>query len=306
MGNSAARKDIHQQVTDSIIAALELGVRPWECPWSQDVAQTPVNLVSKKAYNGINRLVLWCGSHVDGYKSPYWLTFKQAKELGGNVKKGESSTHIVFFKNYEKTSEESGEIVKIPVMRGYSVFNVEQCEGIETPTVVEPTFHPEFSPIERAEHLIECSGAKITESGDRAFFRPATDEIYLPSRTRFATAEDFYCTAAHELAHWSFAKRRLDVDMSVAGDTQKQQYAYEELCAESASAQLCAELGLKGQLQHESYIAHWLTALRNDKKLVFKAAAAASKASVFLMEKVEAVDQRRAEQAAQQAVQMVG
>lgn len=169
------------------------------------------------------------------------------------------------------------------MLKTFTVFNVEHIDGL--PLATEPGNSVQtFDALPQAENLFRSSGANIIEKGQNAFFRPSTDEIYLPERHLFPEAADFYATGLHELIHWSGGKLRLNREMK--GKFGSEDYAQEELVAELGSAFLMADLGIVGEVQHESYIASWLKALKNDKRYIFKAASAASKAHHYLMEKV--------------------
>lgn len=197
------------------------------------------------------------------------------------MRKGERGTMAIFYKTLEKEAED-GEIEKIPMLKTFTVFNVEQIDGL-APTE-EDTAEPVsgFDPLTHVEALFQRTGANITERGQQAFFCPATDEIWLPERHLFADAANFYATGLHELTHWSGGKSRLNREMKGRFGTKG--YAFEELVAELGSAFLMADLGVTGEVQHESYIASWLKSLKDDKRYIFKAAAAASKAHKYLTE----------------------
>ncbi|MGP6457476.1 ArdC family protein [Enterobacter ludwigii] len=277
----AMKTDIYQTVTDSIVEALEAGVKPWVCPWVRGgaAAGLPANHATGTAYSGINIMLLWCSAAKQGFQDSRWLTYKQAQALGGQVRKGEHGTTAIFYKTLEK-EDEDGEVEKIPMVKTFSVFNVEQIDGLGFDAAPQPV--AEFDPLPQAEALMTRSGAKITEQGVKAFYRPATDEIVLPERFRFADAENFYATGLHELVHWTGAASRLNREKGNKFGSEG--YAFEELIAELGSAFLMADLGIAGEVQHESYIASWLKALKGDKRYIFKAAAAASKAHRWLMD----------------------
>ncbi|RZI17790.1 ArdC family protein, partial [Pseudomonas orientalis] len=188
-------------------------------------------------------------------------------------------TTIIYYKMLEKENE-AGETEHIPMLKTFTVFNVQQIDNL----VVEYAALPaaSFDPIEKAEALTVRSGAKITEKGIQAFYRPATDEIYLPERFWFNNAANFYATQLHELIHWTGAKSRLNREKG--GKYGSDKYAFEELIAELGCAFLMADLGITGDVQHESYISSWLKSLNDDKRFIFKAASAASKAHRYLRE----------------------
>ena len=281
---SKTKTDIYQTVTDSIIAALETGVKPWACPWQRTPGMSglPSNYATGMAYSGMNIMLLWISASEQGFNDSRWMTYKQAKAEGGQVRKGEHGTTAIFYTTLEKENDD-GETDYIPMLKTFTVFNVEQIDGL--PLSDEAVFPAEtFEPIPQAEALFRNSGATIIEKGQNAFFAPSTDEIHLPDRRLFSDAANFYASGLHELIHWSGGKSRLNREMK--GKFGSEGYAFEELIAELGSAFLMADLGIAGEVQHESYIASWLKALKNDKRYIFKTASAASKAHRYLMDKI--------------------
>ncbi|TYL41146.1 ArdC family protein [Dickeya sp. ws52] len=281
---SKTQTDIYQTVTDSIITALEAGVKPWTCPWQRvpGMSGLPSNFATGIAYSGMNIMLLWCSASEQGFGDSRWMTYKQAQAAGGQVRKGEHGTTAIFYTTLEKENED-GDIDQIPMLKTFTVFNVEQIDGLPLTTeAVSPV--ETFEPLPQAENLLRRSGARLIEKGQNAFFKPLTDEVWLPERHLFSDAANFYATGLHELVHWSGAKNRLNREMK--GKFGSEGYAFEELIAELGSAFLMADLGIVGEVQHESYIASWLKALKNDKRYIFKAASAASKAHRYLMDKV--------------------
>ncbi|TDS90208.1 antirestriction protein ArdC [Rahnella sp. BIGb0236] len=281
---SRTKTDIYQSVTDSIISALEAGVKPWSCPWQRvpGMSGLPSNYSTGAAYSGMNIMLLWCSASEQGFNDSRWMTYKQAKAEGGQVRNGEHGTTAIFYTMLERENDE-GETDYIPMLKTFIVFNVEQIDGL--PLSDEVVFPAEtFEPIPQAEALFRNSGATIIEKGQNAFFAPSTDEIHLPDRRLFSDDANFYTTGLHELVHWSGGKSRLNREMK--GKFGSEEYAFEELIAELGSAFLMADLGIAGEVQHESYIASWLKALKNDKRYIFKAASAASKAHRYLMDKI--------------------
>lgn len=274
-----AKPDMYQTVTDNIIRALESGVKPWVCPWTCNgvASGLPANFSTGTAYSGINIMLLWSSAAEQGYTDPRWLTYKQAAEQGGQVRKGEHGTTIIYYKMLEKENE-AGETEHIPMLKTFTVFNVQQIDNLAVECAALPA--ASFDPIEKAEALTARSGAKITERGIQAFYRPSSDEIYLPERYHFNNAADFYATQLHELVHWTGSKSRLNREKG--GKYGSEKYAFEELIAELGCAFLMADLGITGDVQHESYISSWLKALNDDKRFIFKAASAASKAHRYL------------------------
>ncbi|MBQ5265155.1 DUF1738 domain-containing protein [Klebsiella pneumoniae] len=258
-------------------------VKPWACPWQRvpGMSGLPSNYTTGTVYSGMNIMLLWCSASEQGFSDSRWMTYKQAQAAGGQVRKGEHGTIAIFYTTLEKEND-AGEIDHIPMLKTFVVFNVEQIDGL---SLTAETVAPEatFDPLPQAENLFSNSGARIIEKGQNAFFMPSTDEIWLPERHLFADAANFYATGLHELVHWSGAKSRLNREMK--GRFGSEDYAFEELIAELGSAFLMADLGIVGEVQHESYIASWLKALKNDKRYIFKASSAASKAHRYLMDK---------------------
>ena len=276
------KEDIYQKVTDSIIAAIEAGRTGDGIKWAQDAAGgMPINHKTKAAYRGINTLILWSAARTNGYSSNAWLTYKQAAEMGGQVRKGEKAELCVFFKMLEITDKETDEDKEIPMASPFWLFNLDQIEGIEKPE--SQAIRSDWEQVESAEAILKASGAKINEQGQKAFYRPSTDEITMPERSRFANAKDFYSVILHELTHWTGAKHRLNRDFS--GRFGSEAYAFEELIAELGSAFLNSEIGfISSQIpDHASYIDSWLKVLKNDKRAIFTAASQASKAHSFIM-----------------------
>ena len=276
--------DLYQSVTDKIIAVIEQGVKRDGKPlWSGATASgMPYNRKSGKAYSGVNVLVLWLAALEAGFSSPAWLTFKQVGELGGHVRSGSKGVPVVYFSTMarEQLDADTGEISgrEVGFLKSFTVFNVEQCEGI-----VDGIVRRTFQGNEAAEAVLQASGATIIEQGGKAFYRPSTDDVYLPERSRFVTDEAFYVVALHELTHWTGGKTRLARDF--AGRFGSEAYAFEELIAELGAAFCCADLGLMLATMddHARYIDSWLRVLKNDRKAIFTAASQASKAHAWLM-----------------------
>ena len=288
------RFDLYQHVTNQIVAALEQGVRPWVQPWSSDHLACRVGRPLRacgKGYRGINVLVLWLTATAQGYRSPFWLTFKQALELGGNVRKGEHGAKVCYFDKLtrEKLDQQTGETTeqRIAFIKTYTVFSAEQCEGLPQHFLPPPELAPTPAAVEarlaHAEAFIAHTGAAIRHGGDRACYSAAADLITMPPFPAFATPHDYYATLLHELVHLTKHPSRLDRDCGRKqwGD---EGYAMEELVAEVGSAFLCADLGITTHARedHASYIASWLAVLKNDKRAIFQAAAMAEHAAGWL------------------------
>ena len=278
--STAPAADIYQSVTDRIIAALETGTAPWLKPWTTGTTGglEPYNAASGRAYNGINLLVLGCSAH----GSQGWLTFKQAAELGGSVRKGERGTQIVFWA-FPKRLENGVEKV-VPFARAYTVFNVDQCDGLEGKLKLPaPVVAGDTSVNAIAARL----GAVVKHGGGRACYSIASDTVTVPSLDAFKTVDHYQSTLAHELVHWTGHKSRCARDF--ANRFGSEAYAFEELVAEIGSAFVCARQGvaLEG-LQHSEYVASWLKVLKGDKRAVFTAASKAKAAAAFMLDQADA------------------
>lgn len=284
MTTQSSHPDIYQAVTDRIIALLEQGTAPWKKPWSSAQGGAPKNLVSKREYSGINWFMLGC----QGYEAPYWLTFKQAKERGGHVRKGEKGSLAIFWKAYQKESENDEEKpATIPVLRHYTVFNVEQCEGVDYPREEIPEW-PENERINRAETIQLCMPRRphVVCRGGRACYSPIDDTVTVPELKRFEKPEEYYSALFHELAHSTGHESRLAregiTNTHFFGD---ELYSKEELIAEMTSAFICAHCGIDTATIENSaaYIQGWIKALKGDKKLAITAGAAAQKAANYIL-----------------------
>jgi len=278
------RSDVYQIVTDRVIELLEAGKVPWHKPWAGTEAQAPRNLVSKKPYRGINVWLLGAA----GYSSPYWASFKQIKERGGSVRKGEKSSIAVFWKRVVVVDKETDEKKVIPFLRYYRVFNVEQCDGLEYPKPenVRPL---DFNPIEEAERIVAGMPNKptITHNEARAYYRPVTDTVNMPKKELFTAEPEYYSTLFHELVHSTGHESRLarkvkENEWSAFGS---ESYSKEELVAEMGASYLSALSGTFHVTAKNSaaYISNWLAALKNDRKLVVNAAAQAQRATDFIL-----------------------
>jgi len=269
---------VYQDVTNSIIEQLEKGAIPWVKPWKAD-SSADKNLLSQKPYQGINRLILGLSGMVNSYSVPVWASYKQWESIGGNVRKGEKGTRIVFFSKVSKENKTTGDTESYSVLKAYWVFNASQIDGIDI--VPAETVEKPFTSIELAETRIVKTGAALSHGGDAAFYAPSVDRIQLPNKGTFNSEANYYATAFHELVHWTGAKHRLDRNLD-KGRFGNPAYAFEELVAEMGAAFLCQDYGIQGELRHAGYIQSWLKALRDDSKAVFKAAALAQKAADYL------------------------
>jgi antirestriction protein ArdC len=279
---------VYEVINNRIMELLEQGTIPWRKTWNA-VTNMPKNLVSGKEYKGINVFMLGCQE----YSSPYWMTFKQVQDKGGHVRKGEKSCPVIFWKWLDRTGMEvsDGEEVrngKIPLLRYYSVFNLEQTEGIEAPPTTE--IINTFTPIERAEQIIAGMPYKpeIKHGGNRASYSPMLDYVKLPIPESFDSPEEYYSTAFHELTHATGHASRLGrkgvLEPSYFGS---HEYSKEELVAEMGAAFLCGFTGIESRTIENSaaYIRGWLRELKSDKTLLIHAAAQAQKAADFILNK---------------------
>ncbi|WP_018240617.1 ArdC family protein [Ensifer sp. BR816] len=286
------RADIYSRITDRIVEDLACGVKPWMKPWHESNMQGRITRPLRhngQPYSGMNVLLLWSEGIARGFASPMWMTFKQALELGAAVRKGETGSIVVFASRFTKTETDgNGSEVdrEIPFLKAYTVFNVEQIEGLpehyhhwQTPV------SDSVARIEIADRFFRNTGAMIRHGGNQAFFAPAADLIQMPVFETFKDAASYYATLSHEACHWTAPAHRIGRDLSrYAKD--KTERAREELIAELGSCFLCADLGIAPELEprpdHASYLASWLRVLADDKRAIFQAAAHAQRAVSFL------------------------
>ncbi|MCA9094028.1 MAG: DUF1738 domain-containing protein [Planctomycetaceae bacterium] len=284
------RVDIRSRVTNQIIEKLEAGIRPWFKPWNAEHAAGRITRPLRHTgvpYQGANILMLWMSAESQGFACPYWMTYQQAKELGGHVKKGEHGSPVVYAATFKKTETgDDGQEVEeeIPFLKEYTVFNAEQCEGLPKHfyALAEPPTE-KLERIEQADRFYANTGARIEQGGNRAYYALEPDYVRMPLFETFRDAESYAATLAHELTHWTRHPSRLNRDLGRKkwGDAG---YAMEELVAELGSAFLCADLNITPELRedHASYIHEWLQVLQADTGAIFTAASHASKAVEYL------------------------
>ncbi|WP_369721120.1 ArdC family protein [Bradyrhizobium sp. LLZ17] len=279
------KRDLYAEVSARIIAELEAGAAPWIKPWSATPgANTPCNAVTSRPYSGCNVVLLWM-AQAAGYRTARFLTFKQALDLGGHVRKGERGTKVFFVKQLQLRddgAEGDAATRLVPMMREYTVFNVDQCENLpDTVTTGKPmrVRNPDARD-ELADDFLRSTGSDIREGHGEAYYVPSQDFISMPAFEAFNGADQFYGVAFHELTHWTGHKTRLDRDLKNRFGSRS--YAAEELIAELGAAFLCAEFGFDGDLRHAGYLATWIDLLKADKRAFFTASSQASKAADYL------------------------
>ncbi|SHL52196.1 Antirestriction protein ArdC [Sphingobium sp. YR657] len=289
-GDPPRPRDIYAETTAKIIAEFEAGRVPWVQPWDASACRgpgLPVNALTRRRYSGMNILFLW-GAAISGkYASQSWLTFKQAIEAGGHVRKGEKGTTVVFADRFIPEAEkaraaQTGEDARaVPFLKTYTLFNLAQCEGLRPGLGDDPVPLAPREIIPHAEALIEATGADFRIGGDKAYYAPGPDYIQVPPQPAFREQINYYRTCFHELGHWSGARKRLDRDLS--GSFGSLSYGREELVAEMASAFICAALGIIPTVRHADYIAAWIEVLKEDHRAIFRAASHASKAADYIL-----------------------
>ncbi len=269
----------YDRITDRIVELMEQGTVPWHKPWNIQTGM-PRNLVSQKPYRGINTFLLMSM----GFESPNWLTYRQAVQLGGNVKKGEKSCPVVFWKPLQVTDETSGEVEKIPFLRLYHVFNVCQCDGLKN--VPDPD-EVNFVVTEAAEIVAKMPQAPVIKHGmTQAYYAPRQDIVGMPEVKRFKTEEAYHASLFHELVHSTGHEKRLKrASIMERNGFGSDPYCKEELVAELGSAFLCGQAGIMERTVESSaaYIQNWLSRLQDDKTLIVYAAAQAQKAADFIL-----------------------
>ena len=291
---SGARRDrtnLYSEITDKIIAELEAGRVPWVQPWGTSAAKAPLglpkNASTERQYSGINVLLLWGAVIERGYSGQSWLTFRQALSLGGNVRKGERGTTVVYADRFvpedeKRRARETGEDAQaIPFLKRFTVFNTDQCENLpeDVATAAPPVPTGLIEP--RVEALIAATGIDFRIGGERAFYVPAHDYVQVPPPQAYFEPINWHRTALHEMGHATGHVSRLGRDFSGSFGTKK--YAFEELIAEINAAFCCASLGIAPTVRHADYIGSWLEVLREDDRAIVRAASQAGKAADWLL-----------------------
>ena len=301
-GESAAgrggRFDLYQTVTDRIVGLLESGVAPWRSPVVGSEVGRPVSLTTGRPYRGVNVFLLAMSAAGNGHRSRYWLTYRQAQERGGQVRRGERSTLAVFWKLWETEDRKTGEATKVPVLRYFNLFNADQCDGVEVPGGPTPA-ERSHEPIAACEAIAGgfAGGPAVESGGDVPAYVPARDAVVMPEAGRFVSGESYYAALFHELAHATGSPSRLSrwADVETFPRWGSDGYRREELVAEVAAAFLCGEAGIGPATIEDSaaYLSGWVKALRGDKRLIVTVAAAAQKAADHILGRtfeIEATD----------------
>lgn len=287
---SRSSRDVAAEITGLIIRKLEEGVAPWSRPWRVGGAGGRPLRHCGTPYTGINTVYLWAIADANGYRSRYWMTYRQAEALGGHVRRGETGSLSVYYSSFKKT--EANPVTgaeserNIRFLRHYIVFNADQIDGL--PAYFYPA-EDDIAPVDPSVRQSAIDGffgaipAEVRHGGDRAFFHPTFDYIQLPHPRSFRTMDHYASVRAHETTHWSGGTSRLARTFGKRfGD---QAYSFEELVAEIGSGLVCAHLGLPNELHdsHASYVAHWLGILRADKTAIIHAASKAEQAFNYLL-----------------------
>ena len=288
--------DVYSIVTERILDALDAGVVPWRQSWRGGAACIPKSLSTRKPYRGVNVWLLTMSAQAAGFQSPYWVTYKKAQSLGGQVRKGEKSTLVVFWKQGEKeVTDDTGTVEKKSyfMLRYYRVFNLDQCDGLDpeklpvdaAPDVDETVL--DFKPIAACQHIIDNMPNRPAIDHDNqraAYYRPSTDSVHMPDKQHFETETGYYNVLFHELGHSTGHQSRLDRKKFAVAAFGSSTHGKEELVAEFCACMLCGVAGIDTATIDNSaaYIASWSRAIRDDRKLVVMAASAGQKAADYI------------------------
>ena len=286
---ASAHANLYEDVTRRIVAELEEGRFPWVQPWGRTGGTgpgLPRNALTARNYSGVNVLILWGAVIEHGWPSQSWLTFRQAIEAGGCVRKGEHGVTVVYADRFTPEAEkdrarESGTDARsVPFLKRFTVFNVAQCEGLRPGLATDPAPLPDREIVPVAEVVIAASGVEFRVGGDKAYYVPSADYVQVPPQPAFFHQINYYRTCLHELTHATGHGTRLARDLTNAFGSKD--YAREELIAEMGSAFLCAALGIVPTARHADYLGSWLAVLREDNRAIFRAASAASRAADWI------------------------
>jgi antirestriction protein ArdC len=288
--NALKRRDVYSEITSQLIASIEADPGNPALPWRRSSGPLfmPVNALTKNAYDGINVVSLWVAAESNGYVAPVWATYRQWAELDAQVRSGEKSSLVIFYKQFEAQPDpnDADDDGKRRVARASRVFNAAQVDGYAVPDAPEP-----LGPVERieaADPFVSASGARIEHGGDRAYYRPSTDHIQMPSEDAFcgtasmSRSEGYYATLVHELTHWTGTKHRLDREMGKRLQTTRTRLKSSSRRSAQRSFALSLALPRKRAADHAQYLAQWLKLMKDDSRAVFTAAAKASEAASYL------------------------
>ena len=304
-----SQDDYHAAFAGKLKEQIEQGVAPWQKPWKPGERRLPENVASKKPYRGGNSVYLSVTQTAKGYGDNRWATYKQIKDMGGQVRKGEKATHVLFYKFDDETQKAQDqpdrpttegkaerEHTRPPMVRCYAVFDVAQADGLKLERKGDDREHePEWKAHQTAERVIQESGIHVAHvRGDRAFYNLQSDTVTLPEREQFATANGYYQTALHELGHATGHPERMDRDTlkQGAGHFGSVEYAREELRAEMSAMMTGERVGVGHDgSRGAAYVKGWLKALEQDPKEIYKAAADTQKISDYLMRPIREHEQ---------------
>ena len=284
-----SRQSLYAEVTSRVIAEMEQGRLPWVQPWDGAGCgcTMPHNAGTGRRYSGMNVLILWAAVIEGGYSSQRWLTYRQAQAAGGNVRKGERGTTVCYADRFtprdeaERARDEDREARQLAFLKRFTVFNVDQCEGLPDALTATPELARQVDILPQVQAVMDASGADLRVGGADAYYSPSADYVAVPPPAAFHEPINWYRTALHELGHWTGHRTRLNRDQR--GSFGSPDYAREELVAEMASAFACASLSIRPTVRHADYVGAWLAVLREDEKAIFRAASAASKAADYLL-----------------------
>lgn len=278
--------DGYQTITDQMIELLEAGTAPWRKPWSEQ-AGLPMSMSSRKPYRGINVFVLSLTAQVKGYGSSWWGTYKQIEALGGQVRKGEKSTTVIYWSTFQVLDEATGKTKTIPSIRTFRVFNADQAEGeLKLPAAPVLNQHERMAECDELVAAYYATGPARRDGGDIAAYSPSLDTVYMPSLSAFSSREEYYAALFHETVHSTGHTSRLKRDGIVEdhkfGD---ELYSKEELIAEMGASYLAGFTGIDAVTLPNSaaYLASWIKVLKGDKNLLVQAAGAAQKATDLIL-----------------------
>ncbi|MCL1630120.1 zincin-like metallopeptidase domain-containing protein [Roseibaca sp. V10] len=278
--------DVYQEVTDAILAEIEKGTPPWRQPWSGGAVAALPQKWNGEDYSGINVILLWATAATRGFASSRWMTFRQAKELGGMIRKGSKSSTSIKYGTFERENAETGLHEQVPFARAYRVFNADQIEGLPEEYYIQPepgrTFDTETDA--RLDSWLMSRGADIRSSDEpSAYYHMKLDQIHLPRVEHFYSPSGYYATALHELMHWTGHHTRL-ARLDEAGEVKgRRDYAFEELVAEIGACMASVTLGIAPDFsQSAAYVESWAKVLKQDKRAIFRAAAQAQAAADFV------------------------